>query len=423
MWDTSSAESDTLTEAVPPLHELTPVGRIGRYDVLGRLAVGGMAEIFLARESGPRASSREVVLKRVLPHVASQREIVEMFVNEARVCLRLRHPHICPIYEYGEFEGTHYLAMEWVHGVSLSDITEHGPLPIAIAMRIFADVAGALHHAHTARSASGIPLGIVHRDVTPDNIMVGFDGVVRLLDFGIAKAKVHLDKTQAGVLKGKFAYMSPEQYAGEEVDPRTDIFSLGVCLFEALSGASLFDRGSEYATVAAIVLGTEAPSVRDHTPAVPEELDRIVQRALARDPNARFPTADAFQEVLTRFASDLHLGVVRDADVAVFLAERFPSHRREGPALDRDVRFAEPSLSGRALDPMERAALDAEIDDAETDIAGAGRRKRWAFGMTAALLILITLALVGASLWTSRQAEPDASQPSASRPSASQPDE
>ncbi len=388
---------------VPAIHDLTPVGRIGRYDILGRLAIGGMAEIFLARESGPRAASRELVVKRVLPHVAADPKLIDMFVQEAQLCMRLRHPNICSIYEFGEEDGTFYLAMEWVHGVPLSRLARESRkvdgLPIAMVVKIIADVAAALHHAHTARGPDGQPLGIVHRDVTPENIMVGYDGVARLLDFGIAKAATQPDKTQAGVLKGKFAYMSPEQYQGEVLDGRSDVFSLGVCLYEALTGQSLYARANEYETVAAIILDTAVPSIRDVRPELPKILDSVCQTALAKDCLQRFPTADAMEAALSRWLSESK-SLVRDADIARYVSQLFPDEARNGPGLDR-AKVGKPGRSDATesqVSGTELYALAADLDDVEEEMARRGRRKTMAIALVAAVLVIGALTVAGLAL-------------------------
>jgi serine/threonine-protein kinase len=401
------------------VHELSPVGRIGRFDILGRLAIGGMAEIFLAREGGAHGASREVVVKRVLPHVAKDAMLTDMFVQEARLCMSLRHPNICPIYEFGEHDGAFFLAMEWVHGVSLADIIHRvrrrgGTLPVPLAVKVIADIAAALRHAHAATGRDGRPLGIVHRDVTPENIVVGYDGVARLIDFGIAKAKSsQLDKTQAGVLKGKFAYMSPEQYQGEELDGRSDIFSLGVCLFEALTGQSLFDRGNEYETVAAIVLETDVPSIRSVRPDLSETLDGIVRRALARDREDRFASADEMHVALDRYLAAVR-HVIRDTDIAAYVQTLFEDEYRRGPELDRQELAAPPSPRPPEptphFDELQRLAIGAEMEDAEEAFASAGRRKNLAIVLIALLVVVAILAVAGLAL---REGPPGSAAPDA----------
>ena len=188
------------------------------------------------------------------------------------------------MYSFGEEEGTYYIAMEWVNGKPLSKIIrnarEHGGLPIPVALKIIAQVADALDYAHRACDAKGEPLGIVHRDVSPQNIMVSYDGAVKLLDFGIAKASSHSTRTEAGVIKGKFAYMSPQQCVGEPIDGRADVFALGVCLFEALTGKNPFRRKTEFETMTMIV-GDPTPSARERRPELSEEIEAIIQKAVS----------------------------------------------------------------------------------------------------------------------------------------------
>jgi len=383
------------------VHDLDPVGRIGRYDILGRLATGGMAEIFLARESGPRSASRELVVKRVLPHVADDPTLVAMFVQEAKLCMRLRHPNICPIFEFGEEAGDVYLAMEWVEGVSLAELAKkaqaRGGLPLPVVVRIIADVAAALHHAHTATGSDGRPLGIVHRDVTPENIMVSYDGVTRLLDFGIAKAATQKEKTQTGALKGKFAYMSPEQYQGETLDGRSDLFSLGVCLYEALTGQALYARDNEFETVAAIVLEGPPPSAREVRPELPKHLDSVCQTALAKDRLQRFPTADAMEAALRRWLTESQ-NVLRDTDVARYVQQLFAEQYARGPKLDRKKLKNQVDTTGPNLSVTELHALNADLDDVEEEMARRGRRKTIAVAAIGFILVVGLLAVLGLAL-------------------------
>ncbi len=222
------------------LASLTPVGRVGRYEVLGRLAQGGMAEIFLARAPGAAGVARTVVVKRMLARARDDQGATSAFIYEARLLARLTHPALVSIEEFGEHAGAHFLVMEWVRGVSLRRLLDaakdRGGIPWPIAIRIFTSLAAGLHHAHTAKDDRGRPLRIVHRDVTPENVIIRFSGSPTLLDFGIAKSTIDPHETQAGVLKGKLAYISPEQYQGLPLDARSDVFALAVCLYETLTG-------------------------------------------------------------------------------------------------------------------------------------------------------------------------------------------
>jgi serine/threonine-protein kinase len=294
--------------------------------------------------------------------------------------------------------------MEWIHGVSLSRLAKQSrnveSLPIPMVVKIIADIASALHHAHTAKGPDGRPMGIVHRDVTPENIMIGFDGVVRLLDFGIAKAATtQSDKTQAGVLKGKFAYMSPEQYQGEVLDGRSDVFSLGVCLYELLTGQSLYARESEYETVAAIILETEAPSIRELRPELPQILDSVCRTALAKDRLQRFPSADAMEAALSRWLNESQ-NLVRDADIARYVTRLFAAEVKSGPKLDRTGLGTK--RGGGASDSLvsgtELFALNADLDDVEEEMARRGKQKTLALVLVAAVLVLGVLTVAGLAL-------------------------
>ncbi|MFT5358901.1 MAG: serine/threonine protein kinase, partial [Polyangiales bacterium] len=273
--------------------ELPAIGEFAGYQVLGRLAIGGMAEILLARQPG---QAEPIVLKKILATFDSDDEFVEMFLDEARVGMQLEHPNIGHFLDAGEERGRYFIAMEWVNGVTLAKLvrraSKSGGIPPTIASAIVRAVADALHYAHTSRDENDDLMGLIHRDVSPHNIMVGYDGTVKLLDFGIAKAMGAAHITAAGVVKGKFAYMAPEQCEGEAIDFRSDIFALGVVLFEALTGKRLFRRGSDRETVRAIVR-EPVPSLSEHWVKAPRELEAICSTALNKDPTARFPTSAA----------------------------------------------------------------------------------------------------------------------------------
>lgn len=399
---------------------LAPIARIGRYEVLGRLAQGGMAEIYLARTTGAKGVRNVIVLKRILPHVASDPSALESFVQEAQLGARLSHPGIAHVLAFEEHQGVALLSMEWVRGVSLRRIISachgKGGLPPELAARIFANLASALHHAHTAVDEAGAPLRIVHRDVTPENVIVSWQGVPKLLDFGIAKSTVDLQKTEAGVLKGKFAYISPEQYQGQVLDGRSDVFALSVCLYEALSGESLYARSSEFETVAAIVLDPNVPSISDVRPDVPPDLERIVKTGLAKDRDKRAPSADALAQSLERWLAD-HGHAVRDADVAAFLARIFPGEAQRMPELDRrppTLPVATGSPSSRPPDAMQRALLGAEADlEAEAMLSGQRARSRGIY----AFLFLVLAAALGFLGWEIlRRAEAPLPEPATSAP-------
>jgi serine/threonine-protein kinase len=326
---------DSLPPDEPPRH-LPTIGHFGPYDIVGRLALGGMAEILLAREEAQGAGSRYLVVKRILPEYERDQSFVDMFLDEARVMMRLKHPNVCHVYKFGQQDGTHFIAMEWVNGASLGKLIRRarkaGGLPVAVACKIIASIAEALDHAHQARDDHDRPLGIVHRDVTPDNLMISYDGSVKLLDFGIAKADARAHKTQAGVVKGKFAYMAPEQCRAKELDHRVDIFALGVCLFEALTGRPLYRRDTEFETMEAIVRGP-IPKLADRMPDPPPELERIIAKCLAKKPDDRFASAAALQDALDRFLASRG-EVVNARRLKELMTKLFREEMKRGPTVD-----------------------------------------------------------------------------------------
>jgi eukaryotic-like serine/threonine-protein kinase len=379
---------------------LPAIARFGRYDILGRIALGGMAEIFLAREQGPGRAARAVVLKRVLPHVADDRRFIDMFLQEAEIAIGLSHPNLCPIYEFGEHEGSYFIAMEWVRGLSITQIHKRvferggSGIPAPILARVAADIADALHHAHMATGPDGRPLQLVHRDVTPDNIMISFDGKVKLLDFGVAKAASQRVKTEAGMLKGKFAYMAPEQYRGETLDGRADVFALGVCMYEALTGLALYHRPSEYETMGAILSDDEAPHVRAAKPSVPPGLDALVAAALEKDRDARPRTAHALNAGLERYLVSQGL-VVRAKELTDYLRELAPAEASGPPEVDtRRELWTRENLSSERERLDLREELAREADAGLDAIAAQGRRKSVTVYAVIALVVLGLLGLV-----------------------------
>jgi serine/threonine protein kinase len=383
---------------------LPAIARFGRFEILGRIAMGGMAEIFLARETGPGGAARTVVLKRVLPHVADDPRFIAMFMQEAELAMGLSHPNLCPIYEFGEHEGAYFIAMEWVRGLSITQIHKRvfgrgaSGIPHPLVARIGADVADALHYAHTALGRDGKPLHLVHRDVTPDNIMIGFDGTVKLLDFGVAKAASQRVKTEAGMLKGKFAYMAPEQYRGEELDGRADVFSLGACLYEALTGLALFHRATEYETMGAILSDEAPPRVRTTKPATPTSLDALVARALAKDRPIRTKSAQALHIELERYLVEQGL-VVGTKELAEYMAALAPAESKSPPEIDtrRELWTRESSATEQARAAM-REELAREADVGADALENAGRRRSITVYAVIAMVVLALLSLVVARL-------------------------
>jgi hypothetical protein len=279
--------------------------RLGRYQIVDRIATGGMAEVYLAVHGELAGFRTPVVLKKVLPHLANNPQFIDMFLDEARIASMLDHPNVVRIYEVGRSGSEYFLAMELVQGKSLSAVLrraqeeEGGRVDPKLAAFVVAQAAAGLNHAHNLTDPLGNPLGLVHRDVSPQNILISFEGSVKVIDFGIARALGRITETQTGGMKGKFGYMSPEQARGEEVDQRTDIFALGVVLWEALTGRRLFQRENDLATMRAL---TYEPIPRPSTiKDVPLELESLVMRALARNPKLRFSTARDFGSALEKW--------------------------------------------------------------------------------------------------------------------------
>ncbi len=293
--------------------ESPSLGRCGRYELLEPIGAGGMGEIFRARDG----DGRVVAIKRLLPGCAKDPIFIGMFLDEARLLQRLSHPNVCEVFEHGNDNHRYFLVMEHIEGVSLRQLLDARGgkgLPLPLACRIIAEVASALDYAHRLTDDKGRPLGVVHRDVSPGNIMIGADGQVKLVDFGLAKARTQLMKTQPGLVKGKFGYLAPEQLQGQ-VDWRTDLFALGLCFYEALTGAPLFGQQTAAATVAAI-RGLDAPPPVAGMLGAPATLDQVMARALAPVPENRFESAAAFRAALGKVVLEAGHGSVTAEDVA-----------------------------------------------------------------------------------------------------------
>lgn len=313
-----------------PVHPDDPsAGRVGPYDVLGRLASGGMAEVYVAR---PLGKKRLVALKLLKRAVQDDPELEALFRREGAIALRLDHPHVCRTHEVGVAYGRFYLAMELLEGLTLDQLRRRlslagERLPWPLAAQLGAQVASALAHAHDATGEDGRALRVVHRDVTPQNIFVTWKGAAKLLDFGVAHAG--RDSQPPELMFGKYGYCSPEQAQGEGLDARSDVFSLGVCLHEALLGRPLFGRREAQASLAAIV-NDPVPDVCDIDEELPVALGEVLASALAKNRERRIPSAKAFAAALRA----LHATAPRSPDLAAFL-------RRVVPASDRTLTVEE----------------------------------------------------------------------------------
>jgi serine/threonine protein kinase len=284
-----------------------------RYTVLRHLATGGMAEVYLARQAGMRGFEKLVVIKRMRPELVCEEGAVESFLDEARLLAMLEHPAIVAVHEVGCVAGSYFFVMEHVDGVDLRQLlaacaARNEVLSIEDALHIAIDACAALHYAHDKHGPDGEPLGIVHRDLSPSNVLISHDGAVKVCDFGIAKVAGRGQETERGMVKGKFSYMSPEQCTSGPLDRRSDVFALGILLYEMTTGIHLFQGASAYEVMCSIVDEPVLPPsayVRDY----PIELERIVMRALDRNRAARYPSARALQTALEDFARDQKLAL------------------------------------------------------------------------------------------------------------------
>ncbi len=278
----------------------------GKYVLLEKIAVGGMAEVYLAKSAVANGLNKFVAVKRILPQYFSNEEFIEMFKEEAKVAINLNHSNVVTIYDFGIEKKQFFLVMEFVEGRNLRQIINELKKNNKFftqdqAIYMIKEVAAGLDHAHRCVDAnSGRPLNITHRDMSPQNIMVSFEGEVKVIDFGIAKAETEKEETKAGTLKGKFSYMSPEQAEGHHIDPRTDIFAIGIVLWELLANDRLF-TGSNESAILRKVRDCQIPPIRKVNPLVPQELERIVMKALAKDRNVRYQTAANLHRDLNRF--------------------------------------------------------------------------------------------------------------------------
>jgi len=280
--------------------------RLGRYTVLKHLASGGMADVLIGRTDGIEGFERHVVLKRIRAENARDQRFIQMFLDEARVAAGLHHQNIVQVFDIGESSGEYFFAMEYIHGEDLRKLLSavsktRTHMPLGYVCAILSAAAAGLHYAHERRAPDKRPLNIVHRDVSPSNILIGYDGAVKLVDFGIAKASTRTVETRSGSLKGKVSYMSPEQCKGEEIDRRSDVYALGVLLYELATTTRLFKGDNDYLMMDAIVQG-KVPLPRVRRPDLPNDLSSIIMRALEKDRTRRYQTADELRIALDQFA-------------------------------------------------------------------------------------------------------------------------
>ena len=299
---------------------------LGRYRVVDEIGIGGMASVHLARMDGPGGFQKWVAIKRIHPHLVEDQTFIHMFLDEARIAARISHPNVATVFDLGEHEDTYWIAMEYLHGEPLREVmrrTEElaAPMPPEIACRVIADAAEGLHAAHELLGKNGEKLGLVHRDVTPHNLFVTYDGTTKVVDFGIAKFSSRMSSTRAGTLKGKLAYMSPEQVHGEGIDRRTDIFALGVVLWELTTGQRLFRMESDLDTLAK-VQECNVPRPSSIVRGYPIDLEKIVMKALSKNRGERFKTARELSRALQSLLMRRGLFIASD-EVAAYMKQIF----------------------------------------------------------------------------------------------------
>lgn len=376
--------------------------KIGRYELLSKLATGGMGEIFLARLAGEGGFEKLIVLKRLLPELVASEHFVAMFLDEARIAAKLSHPNVCEVYELGNVDGQYFIAMQYLEGVPFTEAMRREDAGdedefLSLVASALQQACEGLHHAHELTGADGELLQVVHRDVSPSNLFVTTDGQTKVLDFGIAKARGATSQTEQGMIKGKYAYMSPEQVRGEQLDQRSDVFALGIVLFEAITGTRLFKRDSDY-LVAKAILEEPIPRADAVRSTVPEALADVTARALARDRDERVASA-------------------RELGAAVAAAVEPMPTVEVGAVVRR--RFAGELSSKRAEYEAASALAEAATlpREAPTRYIGPPRTAARRRGIAVALFGLVAVAAV-AAVWTMRAGDATpAKSPPVARPS------
>lgn len=312
------------------------IATFGKYTLLRKLATGGMAEVFLARADGPMGFAKKCVVKRILPHFSDDQRFVDMFLAEARLAAQLSHPNLVQIFDFGEANGQYYLAMEYIDGPNLRTLNlaarkQLGPIPLALVAQIIASATEGLHFAHELRDDQGTFLNLVHRDISPDNILVSRSGTVKVVDFGIAKASSQPRLTKSGMVKGKMAYMAPEQLARDPLDRRADLFALGIVFYELVTGAMPFDSTSEISIIQAIMSLRPLDLVTMHRADCPRELERIVAKCLEKDRERRYATCVELQVDLEHFSRSSGTSA-GSREISALVETLFPAQNDSAPA-------------------------------------------------------------------------------------------
>ena len=393
--------------------------RVDRYELVGEIASGGMATVYLARLTGVGGFQRFVAIKRLHPHLASENEFVEMFLDEARIAARIHHPNVVPILEVGASAVGYYLVMEYIEGDTLARLlaraaTRGKGLPVGIALRIALDMLAGLHAAHELRDDMGEAVHLVHRDVSPQNVLVGVDGISRITDFGVARAASRLTATRVGQLKGKIAYMAPEQAAGEElIDRRADVFAAGIVVWEELAAKRLFKAENEAATLSRVMTDTIAP-LTNIVPTLSTALSNVVLRALERNPDQRFASCAQFADALEAAATGVE-SIATPRELAAYVSEVMGDEvlaqreavrawiaRSEPSQIGADKPSVSPSTSVSAA-AMSLPGHDAGQALLTQNMAPKGRSPARLF----ALVTLLLLVVGGGSFLFARQTSSD----------------
>jgi serine/threonine protein kinase len=383
--------------------------QFGKYSLFERIGRGGMAEVFKGRIQGPAGFERTFVVKRILPHLSDDQAFIKMFVEEAKLSARLNHPNIVHIFELGAVEGEYFISMEYIRGHDLSETmraiwkTMGPPRPEMVAY-IGREACRGLAYAHSLTDDMGRPLGMIHRDVSPSNVMLSYEGVVKLLDFGIAKALGDTaEATKSGTMKGKYAYMAPEQTDGDNVDHRSDIFACGIVLHEVLTGRRLFKGQNDVQTIER-VRRCEVPPPSLQNAAVPPALDAIVLRALARNPNNRWQSASDMADALDDV---VHAARFQPTHLAQLLYDLFPveggvprptmSQSSHGGLTVTHGTGSGQSMRSRTVPPVTRTASGAGQMPLDAGGAEPSLKPKSKFPAVAAVLAL--LAGGGGAAW------------------------
>jgi serine/threonine protein kinase len=341
----------------------------GQYHLLDRINIGGMAEVYKAKVFGQDGGDRLVAIKRILPNIAEDNEFVTMFIDEAKIAVHLTHPNIAQIFDLGQINGSYFIALEYVSGKDLRSIFDRarktgGTIPLSLACYVIGKLCDGLDYAHRRKDAANRDLNIVHRDISPQNCLISYDGDVKLIDFGIAKAANKASKTQAGILKGKFGYMSPEQVRGVPLDRRSDIFAAGVCLYEVITGERLFVADSDFSTLEKVRnVDIKLPSVVNK--AIPTELEHIVLKALRKDVEDRFQWASELGDELQKFVVASATLAGRE-DLSAYMKSTFAEeYKREQESQREAAAYQAPAAPAPPRPRPSRpavASVDAQVE-------------------------------------------------------------